>query len=523
MRPRGVRTTALLLLLVPALSPDPGDPPADGPLLAPLSPPFAAALGHPVGGTARVGASLLFHGDRLLVGSPHWSAGPQRGGAVLERRGAQGLALLQEGPSGAAGTHFGAALAGGEGWLAVGAPLAGPAHAGRIHLFRWPARSGAGAADSGAPPDGIQLPGTVVEEPGLGLLAGLGASLAGSAELLLAGAPRAGGAGAFHAGAVRLLRDTPLGWTSEPLTGPPSRPGDERGFAVALGDSHAAVGAPGGGAGAGGEVLLWDRVGGSLVGCRRVLPASPRPGARFGAAVAVSGDWLAVGAPGPEGAGWPGAVYTFHLDPWGLVPGPVFELPGSGAQGLGSTVVACADGFLAAAPWGAAPTVVRLRHTVGGSLVVAEQWSGEPGTALGTALAEGPGRTLHAGAPGLGSAPGWLLRTGGTVLVARTPRAVRVLQSGAFGLEVQAWSDGALEARTVGLPLGAQGVWEGLPPGACLAARGPSLGGSLPSGHPRAEATLSAWLPGDPADPWRLRLRARLTDGTQALSDTVGP
>ncbi|MBL6722094.1 MAG: hypothetical protein ISQ08_11860 [Planctomycetes bacterium] len=467
-----------------------------------------------------MGASLLFHGGRLLVGSPHWSAGPQRGGAVLERRGAQGLALLLEDPSGAPGTHFGAALAGGEGWLAVGAPLAGPAHAGRIHLLRWAAPVGRGPA-SGASSPGALLPGTTVEEPGLGLLAGLGSSLAGSGELLLAGAPRAGGASAFHAGAVRLLRITPAGWASEALSVHPSQAGDERGFAVALDGAHAAVGAPGGGAG--GEVLLWDRVGSSLVGCRRVLPASPRPGARFGAAVAVSGDWLAVGAPGPEGAAWPGAVHTFHLDPWGLVPGPVFELPGSGAEGLGSTLVACAGGFLAAAPRGNSPTVVRLRPTASGSLAVTEQWCGEPGTALGTALVEGPGRSLHAGAPGLGTAPGWLLRTGGTVLVARRQRCLAVHQSGAFGLEVHAWSDGGLEARTVGLPPAARGVWEGLVPGARVALPGSGLGGSLPPGGPTAEASLSAWLPVDPSAGWRLRHHAELADGTRLLSDTVGP
>lgn len=473
-----------------------------------------------MGGTARVGASLLFHGGRLLVGSPHWSAGPQRGGALLERRGAHGLSLLLEDPSGAPGTHFGASLAGGAGWLAVGAPLAGPAHAGRVHLFRWGAPLGAGS-DPGPTSGGPLQEGVVVEEPGLGLLAGFGSSLAGSADLLLAGAPRAGGTGAFHAGAVRLLRDAPAGWTSEPLGGPPPEVGDERGFSVALDAAHAAVGAPGGGVG--GEVLLWDRVGSSLVGCRRVQPANPREGARFGAAVAISGDWLAVGAPGPEGAAWPGAVHTFHLDPWGLVPGPVFELPGVGAAGLGSTVVACTGGFLVAAPLGSAPTVVRLRPSAAGSLTVVEQWSGEPGTALGAALVEGPGRTLHAGAPGLDPVPGWLLRSGGTVLVARSARPLTVQQGGALGLEVRAWSDGGLEARSVGLPPRARWAWEGLPLGA-IALPAASLSAGPLAPWPRGrEAWISAWLPVDPEVPWRLRLRAVLPDGSQVLSDAVGP
>ena len=469
-----------------------------------LMPPPEAARGHPVGGTARAGAVLLATPTRLLVGAPHWSQGSARGGAVLERRGAHGLAVLLEAPPSEPGGHYGASLAAGSGWLAVGAPLAGPSHAGRVHVLEEDERS-------------VPRLEAVLERPDLGLLAGLGTALAGGGDLLLAGAPRAGGVNAPLAGAVLGFRRGTSGtWGPISFEAPRAHPGDERGASVAVGTHHAAVGAPG--AGPSGEVLLWDRMGDALVGCRRVLPPSSGALGRFGEAVALSGEWLAVGAPGVPGSGAIGAVHTFHIDPWGLTPGPVFQLPGTGALGLGTSITTCAGGFLAAAPAGPLPRVVRIRlHGAGGGPMLAEAWGGEPGTGFGLGLAEGPGDAVHIGVPGASNAPAWLLRRGGGVLVRRTARLPSIQLAGTFTIVVRAWTDGAVEAfpdpDAIPGPFGSTRrlLWEGVPP-------------SARSGRSRGGAILSSWIPAWARSPWRLRacLVPSSPGSPTACSDVVG-
>lgn len=452
-----------------------GAPSSQDPGLDLLAPPPEAASGHPVGGTARAGAALLATPTRLLVGAPHWSHGSSRAGAVLERRGAHGLELLLEAPQGEPGDHYGASLAAGSGWLAVGAPLAGPSHAGRVHVLEDDERS--------AP----RLE-AVIERPDLGLLAGFGSALAGEDDLLLAGAPRAGGVAASLAGAVLCFRRAPSRtWGPIPVEAPRPHPGDERGASVAMGPHHAAVGAPG--AGLSGEVLLWDRLGGTLVGCRRVLPPNSGTPDRFGEAVALSGEWLAVGAPGVPGSGASGAIHTFHIDPWGLSPGPVFQLPGTGALGLGTRITTCAEGFLAAAPAGPLPRVVRIRiHGGGGGPALDGAWSGEPGTGFGLGLAQGPSGAVHIGVPGAPSAPAWLLRHGGGALVRRSELQPSIQLDGAFPIAVRAWTDGGVEAvvdqGSIPGPIGPapRFLWEGLPP---LARTCVSGGGEF----------LSSWAP----------------------------
>ena len=89
---------------------------------------------------------------------------------------------------------------------------------------------------------------SVLERPDLGLLAGLGTALAGGGDLLLAGAPRAGGVSAPLAGAVLGFRRGASGtWGPISVEAPRAHPGDERGASVAVGTHHAAVGAPGAG------------------------------------------------------------------------------------------------------------------------------------------------------------------------------------------------------------------------------------------------------------------------------------
>ncbi len=142
------------------------------------------------------------------------------------------------------------------------------------------------------------------------------------------------------------------------------------GSAIAAGQDRVAVGAPG--QGAGGSVLMYERSRGrwSLAGTL----AAPAGGAGtgFGAAVALDGDLLVVGAPGADSAR--GAVYAFRRDPrsgaWsegvavgrGDVPG---RLLGLSLAASGGRVLAGGPGNRA--PGGAQSGVAVLYRAAGDS------------------------------------------------------------------------------------------------------------------------------------------------------------
>lgn len=97
-----------------------------------------------------------------------------------------------------------------------------------------------------------------------------------------------------------------------PLTPSDGQAGDEFGAAVALEGTTLVVGAPDHGAVGidAGAAYVFDLATGSEV--RKLLPADLTERDAFGAAVAIEGDWIVVGAPvsGELGAA-PGAVYVF--------------------------------------------------------------------------------------------------------------------------------------------------------------------------------------------------------------------
>ncbi len=107
--------------------------------------------------------------------------------------------------------------------------------------------------------------------------------------------------------------------------------GDELGAAVAVSDTTLVAGAPGTDLRVerdtlvynAGAVHIFEREGDAW-GMRQQLTAPvPTPGARFGASVSLSGDLLAVGAPGDSAFGdQTGTVFTFRRDGdvWTPVP-----------------------------------------------------------------------------------------------------------------------------------------------------------------------------------------------------------
>lgn len=117
-----------------------------------------------------------------------------------------------------------------------------------------------------------------------------GASVAISGTTIVIGAPHTGAA----KGAAYTSTGSPSGWSAPAALIPPaSTLGDQLGAAVAIAGSTIVVGAPGANAGAGRAFVF---------GGAAVTLVAPNAGAgdRFGASVAINGSRIAVGAPGED-------------------------------------------------------------------------------------------------------------------------------------------------------------------------------------------------------------------------------
>jgi len=171
-------------------------------------------------------------------------------------------------------------------------------------------------------------------------------------------------------------------------------------------DPHAAIGAR---PGLPGRVHVYERSPGAWPERQVVVPADSRAGDRFGQALALAGDTLAVGAPGRDG------VYTFARDPqpqrWRQEA--LLEAAGSRAgDQLGTAVALAGDHLAAGAPFadrgggnaGAVYVAARREDGGWGALVPLPADAGA-GARLGSALALDADR-LAAGAPFAGGSEG---------------------------------------------------------------------------------------------------------------------
>lgn len=188
-----------------------------------------------------------------------------------------------------ASSAFGARLATGGPGLAVAAPL--ESATGAVYLYRWP---------GAAPWTHEARVAAAAADATYGF--GAAVALAPSGALVAVGAPNGPGNTAGD-GAVYLFRREDMGtWTLEALLRPPADGATIHRFgtAVALTDDLLAVGSPGDEAGAG-RVHVFTR-GESGWAVDLVLPAAddpqaPLPSDAFGSALAAQGPRLAIGAP----------------------------------------------------------------------------------------------------------------------------------------------------------------------------------------------------------------------------------
>lgn len=182
-----------------------------------------------------------------------------------------------------------------------------------------------------------------------------GAAVNVMGDRMVVGAPGA----AAGAGRVYRFVRSPDGLTWEERAPAMRLQGDETdvgfGLAVALTETEAVVGVPG-----------WEEHTGAVMisgpgGVTMLRPDSPIPGERFGRAVSTMGDWLAVGAPGPDldalaglfgdaPAFIPGSVYVFQKtgDTW--QQRAHLTDTEAGPAMLGASVLLTEDGLFAGAP-----------------------------------------------------------------------------------------------------------------------------------------------------------------------------
>ena len=282
----------------------------------------SAVVGPPAREMLRFGQAVAGREGVVAIGAPtEGDVGNEPGAVAMVRvaRGARGVVthavvgllrspMRSPRPVDAVGNHFGAAVALGDGVVAVGADTASVGEvgsevgsAGAVECFRETAEARRWTHE-----------GTVLApRPEAG--AEFGCAIALARELLVVGARREDSDAAWDAGRVHLYARMGAvgGWEwVQSLDAPAREPSAWFGAAVAADSAWIAIGAPGEAGGAG-AVHLFGRATNGRYALLATL-RSPRPSAAawFGAAIALQGSTLVVGEPGcavegvRSGAAW---------------------------------------------------------------------------------------------------------------------------------------------------------------------------------------------------------------------------
>lgn len=277
--------------------------------------------GDPTSGAA-FGGAVALDGDVLVVGAAGVS---NVGGAyVFERNGSGGWIQTPKLTSGANYDTFGGAVATDGTIVVVGAPgddtnapQSGAVYAYRRGVSSWDFKGKL------TDPDSIQ------DDK-------LGASVAVTAQWIVTSAPGYDVTAGFNDGAVYVFETAGQSWLMKPrLVFPSSNGGGGFGSTVSVSGNVVAAGAQGA-AGAGAVVLFGRNAGGVWEPTQTVTASNSTSGAKFGAAVAVSGTTMVIGAIGVDSN--TGTAYRFDrgvdawaetefLDPAVVVPGAYFGAP----------------------------------------------------------------------------------------------------------------------------------------------------------------------------------------------------
>jgi cysteine-rich repeat protein len=283
----------------------------------------------------RFAAALAAAGTTVAAAAPgDDTRGSDAGAVYLFDATTGGFRLAIYSPYPSAHDDFGAALTIVHGIVAVGAPGndVGAPGAGAVFLFD-------------AATGGYRL---TLFNPGPAADDHFGAIVVAVGDDLLVGAPN-DDTGAPDAGTVYLF-DAATGLLRRTIVSPSTGGGDHFGAAaVALGGS-VVVGAPDDDAGApdAGTAFVLTAATGALT--QTLLNPGPAAGDRFGAALAVSGGAIVVGAPGDDtGATDAGAAYVFGAAT-GLLTRPLLNPGPQAGDHFGAALAAAGDRIVVGAP-----------------------------------------------------------------------------------------------------------------------------------------------------------------------------
>jgi hypothetical protein len=281
-------------------------------LASPTPDTFAFALDNPVSGSLdRFGSAVAIDGNIVAIGSPGSDAGASGAGRVsvhdLSASKPTGIMVSLEDPDPEVDGGFGAAVAVSGSKVVVGAP-----------------GDDDGAEDSGRVyvyEIGV-LPVTaataVLPNPAPSAGDRFGQSVAVSGDIVVVGAEAddTGGEDSGIAYVFDLASPTP-GVPVHLLANPSPAPGDHFGAAVAVSGSLIVIGAPKDDQGAadGGVAYVYDISSGTPAVALHVIPnPTPQADDGFGNAVGISGTLVGIGASGDDtGASNAGAAYAFEL------------------------------------------------------------------------------------------------------------------------------------------------------------------------------------------------------------------
>ena len=289
------------------------------------------------------GHAVSLRGTVLAVGAPKSDRdGVGAGSAwIFESNGANFVeAVRLSAPAPAVAGGFGAAVAVGDGLVAVGEARGddGGAAAGLVHIFR---RVGSNWVMEAT----LRHPGVPTAEDEFGL------AVAVAGEVLVVGAPGDDGA-AVNAGAAFVFERIAGVWAFVArLESPVAEELAEFGRSVAIADGRVVVGAAREDSGApdSGAVHLFERGRGGWTAVAHLVPATPTALAEFGCAVAIDGGDVAVGAQRADyaGAGAGGASLFREVPGSGWTEVAQVATAGSNGAEFAGAAVALADGQLA--------------------------------------------------------------------------------------------------------------------------------------------------------------------------------
>ncbi len=291
------------------------------------------------------GISVAIDGDLGVIAAPQRNVGPHSYAGevfVLQRSGASWAVTgsLREPDTADTSRDFGRALQLGDGLLAIGAP--GRANGrGGVYIYAYVPAMGWVLQALGISPEA--LPGGRL---GVAVDCGGGQVLAG--ETIQSLPPTDAVTGKVH------VFDQAQGWARvQVLTPLDAEGGDRFGYAVAIDGALAVVGAPGKD-GVRGAAYVFERAGGVWSQAAKLVIADPRVvGDFFGAAVAIEGERVLVGAFGRDGSAGAAHVFERSGGKWMQVQALTAEVPTSGEVFGGR--VALAGGRALVSGWGYEP------------------------------------------------------------------------------------------------------------------------------------------------------------------------